>query len=77
MNVVLQTLTREGYVTRETDAPAGKVIPTRLTSLGEERLAEVSAAVRRVERRMLSGLSATDQTEALRILRSMVRSLRD
>lgn len=76
MNVLLKTLEHEGYVTRAAHPPVGKALPTRLTPLGEQRLAKTSAAVRDVERRMLSGLSPDDQADALRILRSMVSSLR-
>lgn len=76
MNVLLRTLERDGYVTRPSEAPVGKVLPARLTPLGRQSLAEASAAVRSVETRMLSGLTPSEQSEALRILRSMVQSLR-
>ncbi|RZQ63867.1 MarR family winged helix-turn-helix transcriptional regulator [Amycolatopsis suaedae] len=77
MNVLLQTLEREGQVTRPAQAPAGKVLPTRLTPLGRRRLAKASAAVRSVEARMLAGLTSAEQAAASRILRSMIHSLRD
>jgi DNA-binding MarR family transcriptional regulator len=77
MNVLLQTLEREGYVTRPAQAPVGKVLPTRLTPRGERRLEQATVAVRSVEVRMLSGLTGADQAEAFRILRSMIHSLRD
>ncbi|MFV2085359.1 MarR family winged helix-turn-helix transcriptional regulator [Micromonospora sp. LOL_021] len=77
MNVLLQTLEREGYVTRPAEAPVGKVLPTRLTPLGRQSLEKATVAVRSVEVRMLAGLTETEQSEALRILRRMVRSLRD
>ncbi|MBM9463833.1 MarR family transcriptional regulator [Aeromicrobium sp. YIM 150415] len=76
MNVLLKALERDGFVTRLAEAPVGKALPTRLTDRGRRRLEEASAAVRSVEMRMLAGLSETEQSEALRILRSMVRSLR-
>src|SRR3954470_6521852 len=59
MNVLLQTLEREGYVTRPAEAPVGKVLPTRLTSHGRRSLEEASVAVRSVEVRMLAGLTET------------------
>jgi DNA-binding MarR family transcriptional regulator len=34
MNVLLQALEREGYVTRPAEAPVGRVLPTRLTPRG-------------------------------------------
>ncbi|QPE03591.1 MarR family transcriptional regulator [Microbacterium schleiferi] len=77
MNVLLKALESEGYVTRPAQPPVGRVLPTRLTPLGEERLAQASTAVRAVEQRMLSDLSDDDQDAALRILRSMVRSLQE
>ncbi|GIF62094.1 MarR family transcriptional regulator [Asanoa ishikariensis] len=77
MNVLLQTLEREGYVTRPAEAPFGKVLPTRLTPLGRQSLEKATAAVRSVELRMLGGLTESEQSAALRILRTMVRSLRD
>ncbi len=76
MNVLLQALERDGYVTRPESPPVGKALPTRLTARGRRSLATASAAVRSVELRMLSGLTASEQAAASRILRSMVRSLR-
>jgi DNA-binding MarR family transcriptional regulator len=77
MNVLLQALERDGYVTRPTEAPVGKALPTRLTPRGRRSLEKATAAVRSVEVRMLAGLSGTEQADALRILRSMINSLRD
>ena len=77
MNVLLQALERDGYVTRPAEAPVGKVLPTRLTPRGRRSLAKASAAVRGVETRMLSGLTGAQQSAAHTILQSMVRSLRD
>lgn len=49
MNVLLQTLEREGHVTRPEAAPVGKVLPTRLTPRGrmEPREGDRGGAVRR------------------------------
>jgi len=77
MNVLLQTLERDGDVTRPAEDRVGKVLPTRLTARGRERLAAATAAVRAVEMRMLAGLSAEEQSVARGILRGMVASLRD
>ncbi|MEU8895681.1 MarR family transcriptional regulator [Nocardia sp. NPDC048505] len=76
MNVLLQTLEREGHVSRPAKAPVGKVLPTRLTPLGRRKLEKATAAVRSVELRMLDGLSETERAGASRILRSMIGSLR-
>lgn len=75
MNVLLQALERDGFVTRPSAPPVGKALPTRLTALGRRSLAEASAVVKGVEDRMLAGLDAASQAEARRILRSIVASL--
>jgi len=77
MNVLLQALENEGYVTRPAEAPVGKVLPTRLTPRGRRSLEKATVAVRAVEVRMVAGLTEAEQSSALRILRSMVQSLRD
>ena len=77
MNVLLQTLERDGYVIRPAQAPVGKVLPTRLTPRGRRSLAKASAAVRGVEVRMLGGLTEAEQSTAYTILQSMIRSLRE
>jgi len=77
MNVLLQALERDGYVTRPAAAPVGKILPTRLTPRGRRSLAKATVAVRSVEVRMLAGLTGAEQSDALRILRSMIRSLSD
>jgi DNA-binding MarR family transcriptional regulator len=76
MNVLLQSLERDGIVTRPDAAPVGKALPTRLTDKGRHSLKQASAAVRSVERRMLDGMTEAEQAAALRALRSMVASLR-
>lgn len=76
MNVLLQNLERDGYVTRPAQAPVGKTLPTRLTPLGRQNLAKASVAVRAVEIRMLTGITAAEQTSTFRILQRMVHSLR-
>ncbi|MFC5502079.1 MarR family winged helix-turn-helix transcriptional regulator [Lysinimonas soli] len=75
MNVLLQSLERDGIVTRPAEARVGKTQPTQLTARGRRELAKATAAVKAVEDRMLSGLDAESQGQARRILRSMVSSL--
>lgn len=76
MNVLLRALEHDGYVTRPAQPSVGKVLPTRLTPRGRRSLEKATIAVRSVEVRMLAGLTAAEQAEGHRILRSMVRSLR-
>lgn len=75
MNVLLQTLERDGDVTRPAEDRVGKVLPTQLTARGRERLSAATTAVREVEVRMLSGLSSEQQSAARDVLRSMIGSL--
>ncbi len=77
MNVLLQALEREGEVTRPSEAPVGKVLPTRLTPHGRRRLQKATVAVRSVELRMLAGLTETERSDAFRMLQAMTRSLRE
>ncbi|MEU0544449.1 MarR family transcriptional regulator [Nocardia sp. NPDC005978] len=77
MNVLLQSLERDGYVTRPAEAPVGKALPTRLTPRGRRSLEKASAAVRSVELTMLSGMTAPERTAAFHSLRSMITALRD
>ena len=75
MNVLLQSLERDGVVTRPAEAPVGRALPARLTPLGRRQLAKATVAVKVVEDRMLAGLDAASQQEARRILEKMVTSL--
>lgn len=77
MNVLLQTLERDGDVTRSAEAPVGKALPTRLTPRGRRRLAKATVAVRSVEVAMLSGMTEAERSAAFAALQSMVAALRD
>src|ERR1700753_1007543 len=44
MNVLLQALERDGYVTRPAAAPVGKVLPARLTPRGRRSLEQATVA---------------------------------
>ncbi|MFC4242738.1 MarR family winged helix-turn-helix transcriptional regulator [Gryllotalpicola reticulitermitis] len=76
MNVLLQALERDGYVTRPAEERVGKVLPARLTPRGRRSLEEATVAVRAVEIRMLSGMTPDEQSVAYTALQSMIRSLR-
>jgi DNA-binding MarR family transcriptional regulator len=77
MNVLLQALEQDGYVERPAAARVGRVLPTQLTPRGRQQLKKATAAVRSVEVRMLDGMTPEEQSDARRILTSMVRSLRE
>ena len=76
MNVLLQALERDGYVTRPAEGRVGKVLPTKLTPRGRRSLEKATVAVRSVEVRMLSGMTPEEQSVARASLQSMVRALR-
>ena len=75
MNVLLQALERDGFVTRPTEAPFGKVLPTRLTPRGRRSLEKATVAVRSVELRMLAGMTEAEQSAAFLSLQKMIHSL--
>ncbi|GAA1928502.1 MarR family transcriptional regulator [Microbacterium aoyamense] len=76
MNVLLQTLERDGQVVRPDEAPVGKALPARLTPRGRALLAKATVAVRSVELRMLRGMTPEEQAIAFTALKTVVRSLR-
>jgi len=75
MNVLLQALERQGFVSRPEQAPAGRILPTELTPLGRDRLTAASAAVRSVEDRMKGGLDAAQQAALRELLAACVTAL--
>lgn len=75
MNLVLRGLQERGLISRPATAPQGRALPTRLTSAGEARLRDASAAVRAVEKRMLAPFSATRQDRLLHDLVACVDAL--
>lgn len=75
MNVLLQALERDGFVSRPLHPPAGRILPIELTPLGRERLDAASAAVRSVEKRMVSKLGSADQAELQRLLSACITAL--
>jgi DNA-binding MarR family transcriptional regulator len=75
MNVLLQALERDGFVTRPAAAPVGRILPAQLTAKGQAQLAVATAAVRAVELRMLTDITVVERTTAFRVLRQMTQSL--
>jgi DNA-binding MarR family transcriptional regulator len=75
MNVLLQSLERDGFVMRPAEPPAGRVLPTRLTPLGRRKLAKATSAVKSVEDRMLNGLDDSRRAGARRMLHGFISSL--
>jgi DNA-binding MarR family transcriptional regulator len=75
MNVLLQSLERDGLVVRPQQPSTGRVLPVQLTPLGRERLQAASAAVSSVETQMRRGLNTSQQRELRDLLASCVRSL--
>lgn len=75
MNVLLQSLERDGFVIRPAEPPVGRVLPTRLTPLGRRKLAKATSAIRSVEDRMLNGLDDSQRAEARKMLHAFISSL--
>jgi len=65
MNEVVRGLQERGLVARPDVAERGRARPTHLTPAGQAALEDASAAVARVEKRMLSPLSTTEHTELI------------
>ena len=75
MNGVLRGLQDRGLVTRPAVAAQGRALPTELTADGRLQLDAASAAVRRVERQMLSELGAVEQRRLLDALATCTAAL--
>jgi DNA-binding MarR family transcriptional regulator len=75
MNVLLQSLERDGFVIRPAEPPVGRVLPTRLTPLGRRKLAKATSAIRSVEERMLNGLDDSRRADARKMLHAFISSL--
>ena len=75
MNVLLQSLERQGLVLRPEQAPVGRALPTELTARGRRQLKVASAAVRRVEQDMLANLNVSEQDQMRRLLTACIGSL--
>lgn len=76
MNVLLQSLERDGLVRRADRAPSGRALPTELTAAGRRQLTVASAAVRGVEDRMTAGLTPTGRRQVAEALRGFAKALR-
>jgi len=75
MNVLLQALEEGGIVTRSDQPAVGRTLPTALTDLGRRQLAQASAAVKQVEERMISDLTAEERDQLWSLLSRCVNSL--
>lgn len=76
MNVLLQTLERDGLVVRAEQPEAGRALPTELADAGRRQLATASAAVRGVQDRMTSGMNREEQAVFADLLSRSIASLR-
>ncbi|MBD8140197.1 MarR family transcriptional regulator [Frigoribacterium sp. CFBP 13605] len=76
MNVLLQSLERDGLVRRADRAPSGRALPTELTAAGRRQLATASAAVRGVEDAMTRGLDQEARRQVVAALRGFAAALR-
>ena len=75
MNVLLQSLEKDGLVSRPEQAAVGRALPTELTARGRRQLAAASAAVKGVEDRMKSTMDDAEQQQLRELLARCVASL--
>jgi DNA-binding MarR family transcriptional regulator len=75
MNAMLQQLIDRDLVARPSRVEIGRALPTMLTAAGTDALGAAQKLVDGVERRMLSGLSATDSAALARGLAACVGAL--
>lgn len=75
MNAMLQQLIDRDLVERPSRAESGRALPAVLTPVGVDTLDAAQKLVDGVERRMLSGLTATESAELARGLAACVTSL--
>lgn len=75
MNLVLRGLQDRGLVTRPAAAPHGRALPSQLTPSGHRQLLTASAAVRAVERQMLTSFAPARQERLCRDLHACVTAL--
>ena len=75
MTGVLAGLQERGWVTRPAVAPQGRALPATVTDEGRRRLREASAAVARVQERMLAGLAPDRRERLLADLQACVAAL--
>ncbi|MET0297130.1 MAG: MarR family transcriptional regulator [Microbacterium sp.] len=76
MNVLLQSLERDGLVTRPQVAATGRVLPAELTRRGREQLTVASGLVKGVEERMTSGLTPAQTQQMRDVLAQCITSLK-
>lgn len=77
MNALLQTLLDRRLVERPERPASGRALPAVLTTTGAEALSRAQASVDDVEKRMLSGLTASERSALGRSLGSCVAALSD
>lgn len=77
MNAQLQTLLDRRLVERPERPASGRALPAVLTTTGAEALSRAQASVDDVEKRMLSGLTASERSALGRSLGSCVAALSD
>jgi DNA-binding MarR family transcriptional regulator len=75
MNTMLQQLIDRGLVARPSRAESGRALPTTLTAQGVDALTAAQNVVDGIERRMLAGLTATENAALARGLAACVKAL--
>ncbi|CAM3908133.1 MarR family winged helix-turn-helix transcriptional regulator [Tsukamurella ocularis] len=76
MNTMIKSLERRGLITRATEAPSGRELPTTLTRRGTELLRAAAVTVSAMETQAVAHLSETQQRQLLSGLESVITALR-
>lgn len=68
MNAIVVQLAQHGLIERAPHREHGRVIETRLTGKGHDRLAQAHVLVQDIERQMVADLSAAERQQLWRLL---------
>jgi len=75
MHEVIHRLERDGLIARSPHPNHGRKLPARLTAKGRRVVVACEKAVAEFEKIMLKGLSKTDRSAFLRMMKAAVRNL--
>lgn len=71
MNIVVRSLQERGLVTRPASVASGRSLPADLTREGQQLLKHTDSGVRAADRRLLAGLTETQQREFRQVLATL------
>lgn len=77
MSALLRGLHGRKLVERAKEAPAGRALPTTLTTEGKQLLARAAETIKAIERQMVSTLDSEQRNDLHRALATCIEALRD